>query len=511
MSDFLSHYREIDPTTWVYVSSLMIIGIFFKFGRFWSVRNLDLVLLIVFTPGLLLVHFGKDAQTKARALTAEAPVVQSVAGEQVEVPSEHSNPDDSVESNEGQLADVVAPVAGSEVVEQPAGSADRTPQERELERGRMIERLGFLWLFAVGALLLVRLLLDPTMVRRPLLEPNLTPGGLIFVGCSLFAFLMADVMTGSPSEDDLAGARSANQLMARQEAVAGGLTQHGPGLPLMHVLPSIATNLAPNGQDEGGDGQNQLEMTAKIMSILSHLAVVVGLVLIGYWHFDNIRMGIGAAVLYLLLPYMAQMTGHVMYVLPAALLVWSVLCYRRPELAGMFLGMAMGVVYYPLFLLPLWISFYWQRGLMRFLCGTIGMVAIVVVSLVFTSSGVDHFIAQLWEMFGLWRPVTAGLEGIWYFYDEVYRIPVLASFIALSAALALWPAQKNLGSLISCSAAVMLAAQFWHGYGGGLYIVWYLPLLLLTIFRPNLEDRVALAVLGNGLFSRRRVPVERAA
>ena len=41
----------------------------------------------------------------------------------------------------------------------------------------------------------------------------------------------------------------------------------------------------------------------------------------------------------------------------------------------------------------------------------------------------------------------------------------------------------------------MVATQFWHGYGGGLYMAWYLPPLLLTIFRPNLEDRIALSVV----------------
>ena len=76
---------------------------------------------------------------------------------------------------------------------------------------------------------------------------------------------------------------------------------------------------------------------------------------------------------------------------------------------------------------------------------------------------------------------------------------------ALSFTLAIWPAQKNLGTLLSCSAAVMVATQFWHGYGGGLYMGWYLPLTLLTVFRPNLEDRVALAVLGEG-WSRWRTP-----
>ena len=46
MSEILFHYQRVNPTTWVYLSSLLMIGLYFKFGRFWSVRNLDLVLLI---------------------------------------------------------------------------------------------------------------------------------------------------------------------------------------------------------------------------------------------------------------------------------------------------------------------------------------------------------------------------------------------------------------------------------------------------------------------------------
>jgi hypothetical protein len=41
----------------------------------------------------------------------------------------------------------------------------------------------------------------------------------------------------------------------------------------------------------------------------------------------------------------------------------------------------------------------------------------------------------------------------------------------------------------------MLGTQFWHAYGGGLALAWYLPLLILTVFRPNLEDRVATNVV----------------
>ena len=36
---------------------------------------------------------------------------------------------------------------------------------------------------------------------------------------------------------------------------------------------------------------------------------------------------------------------------------------------GTLLGLAMGLFYYPFFLLPLWCSFYWQRGVLRFAAG----------------------------------------------------------------------------------------------------------------------------------------------
>jgi hypothetical protein len=56
----------------------------------------------------------------------------------------------------------------------------------------------------------------------------------------------------------------------------------------------------------------------------------------------------------------------------------------------------------------------------------------------------------------------------------------------------------------------MAAAQFWHGYGGGLYMAWYLPLVLLTIFRPNLEDRTAMTmVIPLGQLRKNRSPTRR--
>src|SRR5437762_364310 len=58
MSEFLFQYEKVNPISWAYLSSLLMIGLFFKFNRFWSVRNLDLILLILLAPGLLVVQAG---------------------------------------------------------------------------------------------------------------------------------------------------------------------------------------------------------------------------------------------------------------------------------------------------------------------------------------------------------------------------------------------------------------------------------------------------------------------
>jgi len=423
MRDILFEY-ELNPTTWAYVSSLLIIGIYFKFRRFWSVRNLDLVALIAFAPGLLLVT-------------------------------------------------------------------------------HKLEQLGFIWLFVVGGFFLVRLLVDPVMVRRPLLEPNLSTDGLTFTGVCLLVFLLTNVATVTLTESDLVGARRMEQILARQEtpAAKADLTQHGPGYPLFYVFANFANRMfVPVDKTDTEESRRaRIESaTARTTAILAHLALVVGMVLIGYRHFDNIHTGVAAASLYLLLPYTAQMTGRVDHVVPAALLIWAVEAYRRPLIAGIFLGLAAGVVYYPLFLLPLWCGFYWQRGLARFLLGVTAVLLLLGASLIFTSSSLASFVLQLRQMFGITTPAVENMAGFWHYHEPNFRIPVLTAFVALCGSLALWPAQKNLGTLLSCSAAVMLGTQFWQARYGGIYMAWYMPLLVLTIFRPNLEDRVALTAVVEG-------------
>lgn len=439
MREVLVNYEPVNPTTWAYLSSLLMIGLYFKFNRILSIRNADLIGLICLAPALLMVQYGRQHA----ASTA-------------------------------------------------------------------VEHAGYVWLFVVSGLFMLRLLLDALMVRRPLLEPNLTVGGLTFLGVSLFVFLIANVITGDPDAAGVAGSERAVELRERESSQneLASLKTHGPGFPLVFLLPQISTQsvMGDSGKEEAivvtsndapaGSVQFVHVVTARVVAILSQLAIVLGLVLVGVRHFDNIKTGIATATLYLLLPYTAMWTGSVTHALPGALVLWAVVLYRWPLLAGAMIGLAFGTIYYPIFLLPLWISFYWQRGLSRFLIGAVAMVGVLVVVLAMNSESSAALVEKLRTMFNLVSPETGHLSGVWgEFWRPIYRYPIIAAHIGLSLSMALWPAQKNLGTLIAYSAAMMLGTQFWFAHSGGLALAWYLPLLLLTTFRPNLEDRVAVSVV----------------
>ena len=214
MSDLPFSYQKIDSTTWAYLSSLLLVALFFKFNRFWSIRNLDLLLIILLAPGLLMIESGRY-QT-AQSVRQSAPIETSTTLD----PSVPNTPT-SVTSND-----------------LPVSTGNTSPP------GFAWQLSGFIWLFSVGLLLLVRLLMDPGLTRRPVLEPNLSQGGLFFFAGSLFLILTANVILSEPTSDDLEGAKNAIKLLQREVAEpvdVQQLRQRGPGLQLFFVFPIMST------------------------------------------------------------------------------------------------------------------------------------------------------------------------------------------------------------------------------------------------------------------------------
>jgi hypothetical protein len=168
--------------------------------------------------------------------------------------------------------------------------------------------------------------------------------------------------------------------------------------------------------------------------------------------------------------------------------------YRQPFAAGLFLGLAAGVVYYPFSLLPLWCSFYWQRGIRRFTLGFATSIAALIIAMIFLHP--NDILQHLGYMFGIKQVAMTGMDGIWGLgWYPLMRIPLILVFVLVSVSFVVWPAQKSLATLMSCSGGIMAATQCWHGFGGGLYLAWFVPLALLTMFRPNLDYCVALEVV----------------
>lgn len=479
MDYFLFGFKPIEPSTWAYLSSLLLLALFFKFNRFWSVRNFDLILIILLAPGLLMVHYGTVQQQAMErvAFVMEAAENSALPPEKPSLDLEPSNPTE-LSALEPEM-EAAAP----------------------LTSWQQLQRYGYIWLFVIQFIWLMRLLNDQLLVRKPMLEPNLKLGGLVFLTCSLAIFLFANVLKSEPA--NLTGPEGAMNLVSRNsEEAAEQLQKYGPGYPLLHVIPTIQTFVdKPSTESAVGISvveplQVELIEVARIMAILSQIAIILGLIYVGHAHFGNFQMGVAMATVFLMLPYTAQYAGDSMHLLPGALLVWAIACYDRPMVAGILVGAAAGVCYYPLFLLPLWISYYWNRGRKPFILGALIAVGLVVSSLMFTSADLSGFLAQLKSIFGFIWPRSEGLGGIWALnWEGWFRLPMLVGYFALCISYAFWPIRKDLGTLISLTAAAMIAVQFWHGDGGGLYIAWFMPLVLMIVFRPNLDHRTAVDVL----------------
>lgn len=569
MPDFPWAFQQIEATTWAYVSSLLMLALFFKFSRVWSIRNLDLVLLVLLAPGLLLYNSGVllERQSVAKLNELGMPVKLSLtSGGLLKSPS--GPPETATDPTEPPLDDSNAPSTASDAAppagedstsaftqqdgagttatakdtetlstlqdtdqansnpgDEPADTLSHEPwqitdatsapqsdtltngttedQKQWLDRRALSQSYlywGFLCLLIVGVLFVIRLFLDQVLVRRPLIEANLTLGGLWLLVLSLLSFLVVNVTFSSPTQTDVSGARSAAEMLeGKSSSIPPADQEMGPAYPLLHVLPVIPTMMRDttnrgnmNADQWRAHRSESLIWVAKLMAILSQLAIVAGLVWMGGYHFGNWQNGAAMATLYLMLPYTVQMAGAVDHVLPAALLLWAVLLYRTPFWSGLIFGMTIGLVYYPIFLLALWLSFYWERGVGRFLSGVGVAVVLLILSLVLFSTEEKGFVANLQAMFGVWLPRVSGLKGIWELgWDPWFRLPILVGFVSLGASMVAWPIRKTYGTLMAYSAALLVAVQFWHGYGGGLFMAWYLPLTIATIFRPGLHDRVA--------------------
>jgi hypothetical protein len=395
----------IGPEIWIFGTLLLCVTLFFKFGRFWSIRNLDLVLIFALAPGMMILVGHRD----------EAPW------------------------------------------------------------------WAFVWLFLGSFLWLVRCLLDLGLARRPLLEPNLNASGLACLTVGLIGLFVAE--TVSLPVDEGAKRNPADSKSDRQ-------TERPPGESL--VEHALKQSPLPRSLKLS---EKPRVILKRVLACLGHLGLVIGLIAVGWRHFERPIAGLSVAACYLLLPYARFALVDTGQIIPAAFIVTALVFYTRPSLAGALIGLAAGWMPACIGLIPLWAGFYRRGGFWRFTAVGVA-VALSCAVLGLTVPGIDSWARVLGASSlaeaGLLPSVEAPATGsFWSGIDASYRLPVLIAYLALVIALTLLPGEKNLGELISLSAALLVASQFWYLAAGGTLVVLYLPLIILMMFRPNLMAKRA--------------------
>jgi hypothetical protein len=338
---------------------------------------------------------------------------------------------------------------------------------------------GYLWLLIASLYFLIRCFLDLALVRRPALNSNLDLAGMIWLAGALFISLIA--------------------VAVRQPVPSSG----GEDLSRapLNSLPRLSEKgIRPYAPAEVDDSRLGV-WVERGWALLCHLSVAVGLALIGWRHFDDLRAGMSAATFYLLLPYTFLLlpdsplgVGRWDHAWPMALTVWAIFSYRRPVLAGAFLGIATVPAFFLIVTLPSWWGFYFRRGACRFLLSfglTTGVGLLILAVLLWINGELPSSLQSDWTKFvwQLWKRPDPTTPGIWSYIPRqtAYLVPVFIASMVLVVAAGFWPYPKNLAHVLALSAATLISIQFWYA-GGGVYVLWFLPLLLLLTFRPNLAS-----------------------
>lgn len=422
-------FVNVGSATWLLYVALLLVAIFFRFSRLISVRNLDLSLLVFLSTSLVV-------------WSSTEPVENSVSAEP---------------SLSWQGITVVV--------------------------------------FSV--LFILRLMFDEALTRRPRLEQNLNQAGLTFLCLLAFSILMIGVFVKDPPQQNFDTVEAADALLKRRESAAVVEKNDAPPAPTSTIVAAAVTKMSelsgrvdPAEVKVDGQASDGEKFVARLLAVVAHTTVILGLLYIGRRHFCSTQLGVSMSCLYLLLPCTAFNVHQLSHVVPAACLTWAVANYRKPAVAGVLLGLACGQLFFAVFLLPLWAVFYGRKGSVRFGLSLAGVAAVVLISFALTSENTDSFVNKLvkaanWTVYRLFSP---GASDVTEDLGHVFlRITMSAFFFVMLIGMTVIPRKRNLENLLANTTALIIAAQLWYPEDVGKYVLWYLPLLLLVMFRPRLD------------------------
>jgi Glycosyltransferase family 87 len=414
MDDALGIDHVAAGMAWLSFSIPLILTVFFRFGRVWSLRNFDLIVLSGVSVGVALLRIDPTDSSPGK------PVLWTSAG-----------------------------------------------------------------------ILLVRLLVDNFLVKRPRLESNLNPQALAFLGVAAAAVVTCGILfvplpwasqqTVEQGQEMLNGEAP---LPKKKEDILSG---SGP-VSAIATAGSLEVSNRVAGQPQT-QRDAVAQVAAGILAGAGQIAVLAALIFIGIRHFHDRQLAVAMSVLYLLLPSTALDPNSVNHILSTACILWALALYRAPWASGIFMGLACGSMLYPAFALPVWFAFFGRAHARRFAAALLGVWGVLLVSFAFLSADVQNYLHESLQLISSGVAILVKWESplAWQITDELYLLPIIVSFALMLMVLTVWPREKRFEHLLAASAAVIVGLQFWYPQQVGESLTAYIPLALLIAFRPRLQ------------------------
>jgi len=381
------------------------------------------------------------------------------------------------------------------------------------------QRLSFTATYSITSYLFGRMIFEVFRKRYPGRAANMSSGAFVFLLVLAFTYHLLFIRSHGVDDAGVWSTFGAQHVIRHGTLPYGHFSEshgdsYGPVLyliqiPFVAAIPPTYSRdgetfpLRPNAFDEGVPYENMHFTAAKVSAMLFDALALLGLILIG-WRMGNVSVGLAAAVVYAFSPYVIGMgTGGlswISHVFPTAVTIFALFWIRRPIVSGLLLAAGAWSLYYPAFLLPLWMGFHWGRWRqMAWFVGTVGFFSLLMVGLLiwpmdagaerlgaipkirlFLNSSVSY---QSWpSRFGFWAQYPA-LQ----FLEPAVRM----AYVGFCLAVFVLPRRKRVCDLVALSAAVIIGTQLWRPHAGGLYITWYMPFLILAYFSGSELEALA--------------------
>lgn len=411
---------------WTLLAPPVVLAIYFRFGRIWSLRNLDLALLLTISLGVVL-----GPKTGHNRITL---------------------------------------------------------------------------LCVLTGVLLLRLLLDSFLQRRPRIDTNVNGPGLAVLGLTGLGLIVATTFDGLAQGADEASTRTTAAVAADANSPSASSDESAKTpspttvllkRPAVKIAREVTRQVQPakaEAADEDSSDPNTAaqQIATGSLVVFGHLMVIVGLITLGVKTFQDPKAGVAMAALYCLLPCTVIVPRAIQYILPSGLILWAFVAHRRPVVSGILLGLACGAHMFPFVLIPIWLVYYGRETGLRFAAAWIVVLAALFGGFAFVSSDVKSFLATSLgsiEVGGFW---ILGGELTWSSrqFDLTALIATAVGLAALLIGLAVWPRRKTFADLLAHSVAIVVAVFLWYSFQTDWFLPGVIPFVIAVAYRPKMLERV---------------------